>query len=129
MKSIILMISVFLFVSCTAQDKNTASVKLKPAEFQKAMTADKDFILLDVRTPEEVAEGKLEGAMVINFHDADFKQQLEKLDKNKTVYVYCRSGNRSGQATAIMNEMHFKKVVDMEGGITAWKDGGMKIVK
>ncbi len=126
MKNLILMISIFLFASCTAQDRNTASVKLKPAEFQKAMAADKDFVLLDVRTPEEVAEGKLEGAIVINFHDADFKQQLERLDKNKTIYVYCRSGNRSGQAAAILNEMQFKKVIDLEGGIASWKAEGFK---
>ena len=91
------------------------------------MQNDKDFILLDCRTPEEVSEGALEGNVNINFDSDDYKQQIDKLDKNKTVYIYCRSGNRSHKSAVMMEEMKFKKVIDLDGGIIAWKEEGLPV--
>ncbi len=85
--------------------------------------------ILDVRTPEEWAEGTIKGATKMNFFDANFKAQLETLDKNKAVYVYCKSGGRSGKATNMMKEMGFTTVYNLNGGFGAWNSAGKEIVK
>lgn len=90
------------------------------AEF-KALLKTGDVQLIDVRTPEEYNEGYIPNALNIDFYSEDFKAQLEKLDKNKPVLVYCRSGNRSGQASELLNELGFKEVYDLEGGYSQWE--------
>lgn len=128
MKNVFLSVSILLFIfSCDAQKEDKSSLLMKPKEFNTAMQNDKDFILLDCRTPEEVNEGALEGNVNIDFHKDDYKQELEKLDKNKTVYIYCRSGNRSHKSAVMMKEMNFKKVIDLDGGIIAWKEEGFPV--
>jgi rhodanese-related sulfurtransferase len=73
--------------------------------------------ILDVRTPEEFNTGKIDGAVNINFYDADFKQQVaSKLDISVPVYLYCRSGGRSQQAMQILKELGFSVVYELEGG-------------
>lgn len=73
--------------------------------------------ILDVRTPEEVAEGKIDGSMNINFYDGDFKSQVAaKLDKSVPVYLYCRSGGRSQKALQILKELGFSTVYELNGG-------------
>jgi len=57
---------------------------------------------------------------MINFFDADFKEQLSGLDKSKSYLVYCRSGNRSGKACSMMADMGFKNLYNLRGGIGAW---------
>jgi len=86
-----------------------------------------DLVVLDVRTPEEFAEGHLDGALLVDFYDADFTAQLAALDPDVPYLVYCRSGNRSGQTLAIMNELGFESAVDVDGGIVAWADAGLPI--
>lgn len=83
--------------------------------------------VLDVRTPEEVAQGKLEGAVVINIHDADFNEQVGSLDKQAPWLVYCKAGGRSARAMGIMVELGFKQVYNLDGGITAWSNAGLEI--
>ena len=85
--------------------------------------------ILDVRTPEEWAEGIIEGATMMNFYDDDFEAQLEKLDKEKSVAVYCRSGGRSGNAMDMMAKNGFKVVYNLEGGTTAWEAASKPTVK
>jgi rhodanese-related sulfurtransferase len=86
-----------------------------------------DLVVLDVRTPEEFAEGHLEGAVLIDFYAADFADQLAALDANVPYLVYCRSGNRSGQALGVMEQLGFTSVVDVDGGIVAWTDAGLPV--
>jgi len=105
------------------------SEKMPPADFWKSYEAATDAQLIDVRTPEEVAEGKVAGATMMNFRDSNFQSQLETLDKEKPVYLYCRSGGRSGQAAATMERMGFQHIVDMQGGMMAWEDAGMPVEK
>lgn len=76
-------------------------------------------VLLDVRTPEEFAAGHIEGAINIDIFNPDFRDRIDVLDKNKEYYVYCRSGNRSGQACMLMAEMGYKSN-NLMGGIGAW---------
>lgn len=97
-------------------DSGTITELLEPKEFLAKFKATKDAQLLDVRTPEEVAEGALEAAQNINFYDSDFKDKLSKLDKNKPVFVYCRSGGRSGKCAQMCKDMGFKEIYNMKGG-------------
>lgn len=87
-----------------------------------------DFVILDVRTPEEYAEGHLAGSVLLDFYAADFEEKLAGLDRDKIYLVYCRSGNRSGQAADLMEEMGFLEVYDM-GGINQWTAEGLPAVK
>lgn len=85
--------------------------------------------LLDVRTPGEWSEGIIEGAIMADFYEDSFKSELEKLDKNKPVAVYCKSGGRSGQTMSMMAEMGFKEVYNLDGGIGAWNKADQPTVK
>mgnify|MGYP004443770405 FL=1 len=112
-----------LCVGCNAQNPNVTVVT--PSDFKTAVETDANGILLDVRKPDEFAEGHLKGAKLINWLDGDsFKKEAENLDKTKTVYVYCRSGRRSNSAANYLADQGFK-VVDMKGGIMAWKASGL----
>jgi len=93
---------------------------LKPETFKKSMSEQENVLLLDVRTPAEVAEGIIEGAIAIDFFANDFQTQISTLDKDTNYFVYCRSGNRSGQACQMMDQLGFKSLVNLEGGILAW---------
>jgi rhodanese-related sulfurtransferase len=84
------------------------------------MKGDFNGQLIDVRTPEEFAAGHLEGAVNINFFDDNFEDQIKQLDRSKTVFVYCKSGGRSGKASNMMQALEFEKIYDMAGGYTAW---------
>ena len=88
-----------------------------------------NYVILDVRTPQEVGQGKIDGAININFYDPDFKEQLNKLDKNKKYLIYCRSGARSSRALALTKELGFKEAYDLKGGILAWYKAGYNVVK
>ncbi|MFW2381066.1 MAG: rhodanese-like domain-containing protein [Acidimicrobiales bacterium] len=88
-----------------------------------------DLVVLDVRTPEEFSEVHLEGATLVDFYDEDFADQLAALDPDVPYLVYCRSGNRSGQATALMQDLGFADVANVDGGITAWVDAGLPVVR
>jgi len=81
-----------------------------------------DFIILDVRTSEEFKEQKLPNSINIDFYNPqNFIQELEKLDKNKSYYVYCKTGNRSATTCDLMKEMGFTKTYNLLGGISEWK--------
>lgn len=87
-----------------------------------------DFIILDIRTLEEYKSGHLENSIRIDYYSEDFEEQLDKLDKNKTYLIYCRSGNRSLKALNIMLELGFKEVYHISGGINEWTAEGYPIV-
>lgn len=83
-----------------------------------------DFVVLDVRTPEEYAGGHLEHAVNIDYYSSNYRAALGELDKTKTYLIYCRSGNRSGKSLSIMEELGFKRVYDIAGGFVQWEREG-----
>ncbi len=89
---------------------------------------NKDFVILDVREPEEFDESHLAGAINLDFYEADFRERIEKLDKSKTYLVYCRSANRSAETAKIMEELGFETIYDMSGGIVEWERQGFPTV-
>jgi rhodanese-related sulfurtransferase len=83
---------------------------------------DPTFIIIDVRTPEEFAEGHIEGAINIDFQSENFRGQIDELNRNNKYLIYCRSGNRSRGALEVMVEMDFKEVYHLSAGIITWVD-------
>jgi len=97
----------------------------KDVDVTKARTMiaeNQNLVILDVRTPEEVDEGIIPGAMVINLHDENFDAKIGILDKSKPYLVYCRKGGRSAEASEKMIKAGFKDVTNMQGGYTAWME-------
>ena len=73
--------------------------------------------VLDIRTPAEVAEGKLEGSIVVDYRDANFAELICKLDKTADYIIYCRSGGRVSEAIPLMRELGFTGDLTNAGGI------------
>ena len=115
--------AVFLLSACGSTGVN----KVSPKEFSDVIN-QAGVVVIDVRTPAEFASGHLPNAINIDFENPNFKQEIEKLDKEVTFAVYCRSGNRSGKATSAMSKAGFTKIYDMQGGIIDWQTAGGQIV-
>ncbi len=124
-KVIALIASVLLLAGCSS---NAAGVtNMNVSEFSKKIT-EAGVITVDVRTPGEFMTGHIEGAQNIDFESGNFENEISTLDKNGTYAVYCRSGNRSGQAVAIMHDAGFHNVYNLNGGIIDWTNSGMMLV-
>jgi len=121
MKNLLTLVLFFGLLSCGSSRTEAVAVVVEPVEFQQKLQED-EVQLIDVRTPEEYAAGHLEGAINIDFLSEDFLEQMSKLDKNKPLLLYCRSGNRSGKATIQLHEEGFKNITDMKGGYQAWQE-------
>jgi len=94
---------------------------LAQAQWQEELAADANAVIVDVRTEEEVEEGFIPNAKHIDIYlGQEFINQIETLDKSKTFYVYCRSGGRSAQACAIMNQLGFANTKNLLGGFSEW---------
>jgi len=91
--------------------------------------ADERLVLLDVRTPEEFAEGHLGEAVNLDIRGADFTQRVERLDRSVPYLVYCGRGLRSAQAVAKMQLAGFQELYDLLGGLEAWIAAGYLVVK
>ena len=120
------LIAVFTFsiASCAqnnvSSEKNARIALLDASAFKDAMAKAQDKQIIDVRTPEEFNSGYIDGARNFNIYDRDFEQKLNSLDKTKPVFVYCKGGGRSADASDKMKSLGFSEVYDMKGGIMAW---------
>ena len=101
---------------------------LAPTEAQ-ALIESGEVEVIDVRTPQEYSEGHIEGATLVDFYEPDFADRIAELDRGDEYVVYCRSGNRSSQATALMADVGFADVNDVDGGIVAWEAAGLPVVR
>ena len=119
-----LVIVLLTISSCEAQKNSkegTIAKDLNVSEFKKLVEANPTGQIIDVRTPEEQAQGYVTGAKFVDFFEANFDTEIAKLDKTKPVYVYCKSGGRSGKAMKKMNSMGFSEVYNLNGGMMAWE--------
>lgn len=88
-----------------------------------------DFVIIDVRTPQEFADGHIANAVNIDYYSVTFRNDIDKLVKSKTYLVYCQSGGRSQNSAKIMEELNFSKVYNILGGIVAWESAELPTVK
>lgn len=88
-----------------------------------------DLVVLDVRTFEEFQQARLPEAVMIDYYQPDFAAQLAQLDRDVPYLLYCRTGNRSGETRAIMEDLGFTNVSDIDGGIADWLDQGHPFVQ
>lgn len=113
-------IAILFSTSCTGQN----GIEAIGTDEYVEMEPKEDVLVIDVRTPDEVAQGHIAGAdYFINIYDKSFKEKVNALDKDKTYIVYCRSGARSANAIKQMNDMGFKHLYNLTGGIMAWDKG------
>lgn len=89
--------------------------------FEKKLAEDKNAVLLDVRTPMEHQMVRIPNSILIDINNPMFMEEIGKLDKNKSYYVYCRSGSRSFHAGNYMLKAGFEKVYNLQTGIIGWK--------
>ncbi len=123
-KVIALIASVLLMAGCSS---SSGAIDLSVTDFSSKV-AEAGVITLDVRTPGEFAEGHIEGAQLIDFQSGNFENEISALDKNATYAVYCRSGNRSGQAVKVMHDAGFHNVYNLNGGVIDWANAGLPLV-
>ena len=125
MKKVIALIgSILLLAGCSS---SSSAVNLSVNEFSDKV-AQAGVITLDVRTPGEFNLGHIEGAQLIDFQSGNFENEILALDKNATYAVYCRSGNRSGQAVKVMHDAGFHNVYNLNGGVIDWANAGLPLV-
>lgn len=126
-------LAAFLIYSCGSSAQTGEKQIAEDLSFKKfserIKTLDNEQIL-DVRTPEEWADGgTIADAHKINFFSEDFDQQVSQLDKTKPVMVYCAAGGRSAKAMEKMKALGFTEVYNLSGGMGAWKEAGYEVVK
>ena len=110
-------------INCQSNAEHQAE-KLSPQAYKDSL-AILDAQLIDVRTPEEYSDGHLENAVNINYNSSSFRKDIAKLDKDKAVFVYCRSGKRSSNSVEHFKALGFKTIYDLEGGILNWQKEGL----
>ena len=112
----------FFFLSCVYSPNNTDKmINLSETEWVKLYDESEESVIMDVRTDDEFSTGYIEGAVNIDFYmGSKFISEIDKLDKSKSYFIYCKSGARSGQTCELMKQKGFKKVYNLEGGILGW---------
>jgi thioredoxin 1 len=114
---------VFLLIFACSEKRSESS--LTPQDFDAQYKATENAVLLDVRTPEEIAGGKIANAQNIVWDDS-FADKLSNLE-HKPIFIYCGSGIRSKKAMAILKEKGYEPIYELDGGMKAWKAAGMPV--
>ncbi len=102
---------------------------MSASELKSALEKEDEFVLVDVRTPEEYEAGHLDGSKLVPLDTLERNAENVLTDKNKKLYVYCRTGRRSAEAVGILKNKGYTNVYDVSGGITAWQSSGYSISK
>ena len=134
---IVLVLSLSLVIGATLTGgclrNETATIEdISPQEASNLIQDNQnnpDFVIIDVRTPQEFTEEHIENATNIDFYSEAFRDMLNNLDKNKTYLIYCKVGGRSRSALDIMAELNFKEAYNILGGTNQWKAEGLPTVK
>lgn len=116
-----LFVAMSFCTSCKDAKIDSAEIKLVTAEEMQSILELEDAQLVDVRTPKEFEEIRIANAQNIDYTSPTFDADITKLDKNKPVILYCKSGRRSASCAKKLKEAGFKKIYDLEGGISKWK--------
>lgn len=116
---IIIILPTLLLWSC--QSNNGTKEVLSAVEFQSAIDKNQGALILDVRTPGEFENGHISNALNVDWNSDSFDAEVAKLDKEKPIYVYCLSGNRSSSAAHKLRNDGFKQVFELDGGMMSWR--------
>ena len=112
-----------------AQETVTLDSVQEAAKLMETRRNDPEFVIMDVRTPDEFAAGHIAGARPLDFNAPDFADRVKELPRDKTYLVYCRSGNRSAKAVKLMQEAGFTNLIDLGGGMLDWEKAGLPVAK
>ena len=119
----VLLLGLFLLTGCSAAPKEKAGEavyqQITMEEAVSIMEAGKDIVILDVRTPQEYAEGHIPGAINVPNETIGQGEIAELPQKDQEILVYCRSGNRSKQASQKLAQLGYKNIKEF-GGIRSW---------
>lgn len=118
---------VFLVSSCSTGQRTRGKFELSPAEFAQKLKDQPNAIVLDVRSPEEFADGSLPHARNVDWNGPDFESEVATLPKTEPIYVYCLSGGRSASAAAHLRKAGFNPVYEMVGGLIRWRAEGIQL--
>lgn len=126
-----LLIIPFLLLSCNSwkHGKNFSYEEVSCTDFESKIKSATDYILVDVRTPKEYRNGHMSNAINVSYFHSWFNDSIKKLDRSKTIYMYCQTQHRSPLASRKMKKMGFKKIIDLKGGFMKWENNQMPIVK
>ena len=106
----------------------TDGVRLVDASSAAEAVDEVGTVVLDIRTPQEYAEARIDGAVNIDFYATDFADSIAELPRDGSYVMYCRSGNRSAEATKLMRDLGFEDVSELDGGILSWANAGLPMV-
>jgi len=133
----VVLISIVILQGCTTTEDNSPYSETQTLLDITAIesyyliqnnTENPNFIIIDIRTPEEFESGHLADSIIIDYYESTFEKDIDQLDKEKTYLIYCRTGRRTGLAMDIMEDLNFLNVYNMLGGITQWGIEGLPII-
>jgi len=124
-----LMASISVFAAACSSGNAIQTIELvSPAKAAEVIAENLDgLVVLDIRTAEEFNEARLADAIMVDYYAADFADQLDRLDKNVPYVLYCRTGTRTADAAALMEELGFSEVYEIDGGIVNWYEQGYPV--
>jgi len=125
----VLILMFFSINQIGAQMSNTSPIKNVEAHEAKKVVDSGKYFILDIRTPGEFNQSHIEGAINIDFYKKSFMDNLSELDRDKAYFLYCRSGNRTGQSLRLFKSLGFKNIVHLQRGIVDWTMSGYEMVK
>ncbi len=129
MKKIVVLLALALIAgACSEAQTARATGLVDSAGAEDLIESVEELVVLDVRTPEEFAAGALPDAILIDINQPSFTAEVEQLDRDLPFLVYCRSGNRSARAVAIMESLGFDEIYELDDGIQAWVGSGRQLV-
>uniref|UniRef100_UPI004047C264 rhodanese-like domain-containing protein n=1 Tax=Algoriphagus sp. TaxID=1872435 RepID=UPI004047C264 len=115
--------------SNTANPTQTASNSFVTLTAQEFATKSPTGTVIDVRTQGEIAQGKIEGAVELDYYRGDFMDQVSQISKDQEVYLYCAVGARSEEAARMLIQQGYTRVYHLQGGIQAWYQEGLPVVR
>lgn len=125
-KQIVILCGILLTsVIVNGQDKIYRNLSV--SEFNEKLNSTSGEVLLDLRTPDEIKKGKIPGAVELDYFDKTFESKVANLDRNKTYFVYCQGGGRSGETLELMQKLGFKEVYNLPEGFAQWQQQKMPV--
>ncbi len=125
---ILTLLTLVLWFSHSSCQQSGGSTTLDAVTFNQKMLSTDSAMVIDVRTPGEFAQGYINHAVNINYNSPNFSNDIDKLDKHKSYFVYCYSGGRSSKAASYMRSNGFIKVYELMNGMLAWNSKNLPLV-